>query len=197
MVDLLRPPRGGFLRPFGLGMFIRAYLAGDGTYGAAVADPRRGAVIDDIRSAYKSAILRAHAEDLVALALEKGIELPLDEATRRIPHRLTSIRSHSFYRYFHLLKQLGWVESTDQEEGSLIGGVPGARVEHTPEGTTLVEVPQPRRFYRLTDKGKEAPDASWSDPLQALYRYPREFRSRKDTRLAKPGSLPRKSKAQS
>jgi len=194
MTQPLKPDRGGFLRPFGLGMFIKAYLSGDMTYSAAVADPIRGAPIEDIRSAYKEALLRAHAEDMVALALEKGIELPLEEALRRIPHRLTKIRAHSFYRYFHHLKMLGWVELTGEEDYSYIGGVPGAKVEKTPEGTTLVEVPQPRRFYRLTSKGKEASNVEWSDPLQTLYHYPKEQRSRKkaDRKLFKPGSLPRK-----
>jgi hypothetical protein len=172
-------------------MFIRAYLSGDDTYGACVDDPRRGAPIEDIRAAYKTALLRAHAEDMVALAMEKGIELPLEEALRRIPHRLTKMRAHSFYRYFHHLKMLGWVEPTGEEEGSLFGGVPGARVEATPEGTTLVEIPQPRRFYRLTAKGKEAADVAWSDPLQALYEYPPEYRHKKAERLYRPGSLPR------
>ena len=156
MVLPLRPARGGFLRPFGCGQFIRAYLAGKGPYGSTVIDTARGAPIEDIRSAYKNALLRAHAEDMVGIAMERGIELSVDEALRRIPHRLTKIRSHSFYRYFHLLKQLGWVEATGEEEGSLLGGVPGARVEGTPRGTTLVEVPQPRRYYRLTPKGREA-----------------------------------------
>lgn len=191
----LRPARGGFLRPFGCGEFIREFLLGHGPEGSAAIEPERGAPIEDIRSAYKNALLRAHAEDMVAMALEKGIELSVEEALRRIPHRLTKVRSHSFYRYFHLLKQLGWVEATGEEEGSLLGGMPGARVERTAQGTTLVEVPQPRRFYRLSARGRDAPESAWSDPLQALYAYPREFRSRKETRLARPGSFPRKSKA--
>ena len=78
----------------------------------------------------------------MALATEKGIELSFEEALRWIPHRLTKMRSHSFYRYFHHLKMLGWVEPTGEEEGSLLGGVPGAKVERTAEGTTVVEVPQ-------------------------------------------------------
>ena len=72
---------------------------------------------------------------------------------------------------------LDWVEPTGEEEGSLLGGMPGAKVKRTAEGTTVVEVPQPRRFYRLSVKGKEAPDAAWSDPLQAIYNYTREERS--------------------
>jgi DNA-binding PadR family transcriptional regulator len=196
VVEPLRPIRGGFLRPFGCGQFIRAYLAGEGPFGSDIIDPARGAPIEDIRSAYKNALLREHAEDMVAMAMEKGVRLSLEEALRRIPHRLNRVRSHSFYRYFHLLKQLGWVEATGEEEGSLLGGLPGSRVQHTARGTTLVEVPQPRRFYRLSDKGKEATARLWSDPLQTLYAYPREFRSgRKAARLARPGSLPRKANA--
>jgi len=196
VVEPLRPPRGGFLRPFGCGQFIHAYLAGEGPYGSKIIDPARGAPIEDIRSAYKNALLRAHAEDMVAMALEKGIELSLEEALRRIPHRLSKVRSHSFYRYFHHLKMLGRVEATGEEEGSLLGGMPGARVERTPQGTTLVEVPQPRRYYRLTARGREASAAAWSDPLQTVYDYTREFRSRrKAARLARPGSFPRKGKA--
>jgi len=52
-------------------------------------------------------------------------------------------------------------------------------VEKTPRGTTLVEVPQPRRFYRLTPKGREATDVQLSDPIMTIYHYPREQRSPK------------------
>lgn len=190
MVQPLRPQRGGFLRPFGCGEFIRDFLSGHGPGGSPRIDPDVGAPTEDIRSAYKNALLQAYAEDMVALAMEKGIELSTEEALRRIPKRQSRMRSHSFYRYFHLLKQLGWVEATGQEEGSFPGGMPGARVEHTDRGTTLVEVPQPRRFYRLTSRGREAPSGAWSDPLQAIYAYPRETRSQRKP-YPRPGSLPR------
>ena len=179
MLKALRPSRGGFLRPFGCGEFIRGYLMGKGAYGSSGLDPKRGAPIVDILAAYRSALLRAHAEDMAARALEKGIELSVEEASRRVSGRFTKVRSHSFYRYFHLLKQLEWVEVTGEEEDSLPGGVSGAAVELTHRGTTLVEVPQPRRFYRINDKGREASRAAWSDPLMALYAYPRELRSRR------------------
>ena len=196
MVLPLRPRRGGFLRPFGCGQFIRSFLSGEGPEGSARIEPEVGAPIEDIRSAYKNALLKSHAEDMVALAIEKGVELSLDEALRRIPQRLTKMRSHSFYRYFHLLKQLAWVEPSGVEEVSLFGGEPGAKVERTTKGTTLVEVPQPRRFYRLTTKGREASDVAWSDPLQAIYDYPREFRSQRKS-YPRPGSLPRSAKRRS
>ena len=65
--------------------------------------------------------------------------------------------------------------------------------------TTLVEVPQPRRFYRLRVKGKEASTDAWGDPLQAIYNYPKKQRSQKkaERKLSRPGSLPRQAKAQS
>ena len=190
MVEPLRPARGGFLRPFGCGSFIRKFLLGYGPEGSSRIDPDRGASIDDIRYAYKSALLRAYAEDMVAVAMEKDIELSVEEALQRIPHRLTKVRSHSFYRYFHNLKMLGWVEATGEQEESGMGGILGALIQKSDKGT-LVEVPQPRRFYRLTDKGKAASATEWQDPLQALYGYPAEIRSPKPARYRRPGSLPR------
>ena len=62
---------------------------------------------------------------MVAVAMGKKIELSLQEALERIPKRLTRMRSHSFYRYFHHLKMLDWVEPTGEEEKSSMGGIPG------------------------------------------------------------------------
>ena len=190
MIEPLRPSRGGFLRPFGCGEFIRDFLLGNGPSGSPRIEPDVGAPTEDIRSAYKNALLQAYAEDMVAVAMEKGVELSIEEASQRIPQRQSRMRSHSFYRYFHLLKQLDWVELTGEEEGSFMGGMPGAKVEHTAEGTTLVEVPQPRRFYRLTAKGRDAAQSAWRDPLQAVYQYPRGTRSQRKP-YPRPGSLPR------
>jgi len=187
----LKPGRGHFARPFHTGIFIRDYLSGRAPFGSPSIDPGRGAAIEDIRYAYKTALLREYAEEMAARAMEKGIELSVEEALTRIPQRLTKMRSHSFYRYFHHLKMLGWVAPTGQEEQSAMGGKPGARIEKGDMGT-LVEVPQPRRFYRLTTQGRAASDRAWQDPLQALYHYPREVRSPKPIRYRRPGSLPRK-----
>ncbi len=30
---------------------------------------------------------------------------------------------------------------------------------------------EPRRYFRLTDKGRAAPDVDWSNPQRALYGY--------------------------
>ena len=59
----IRPNRGGFLRPFGCGWFIREYLLGNGPEGSHAIDPERGAAQTDINFAYKEALARATAQD--------------------------------------------------------------------------------------------------------------------------------------
>jgi len=167
--EIIRPYRGGFLRPFGLGMFIREYLAGNGPYGSLEIDPVEGACQTDIREEYKMALFREHAEDAVARELERRIKRKLPPMTdeeedrfrlrtfERIPYKFTSIRSHSFARYFGMLTGLGWVEPTGKEETS-------AFQEQYPEA-------QPRRYFRLTNRGRTAPDIDWANPQRALYGY--------------------------
>jgi hypothetical protein len=48
VVEPLRPARGGFLRPFGYGQFIREFLLGHGPYGSQNVDPNVGAPQADI-----------------------------------------------------------------------------------------------------------------------------------------------------
>ncbi len=43
MAMLLRPNRGGFLRPFGCGWFIREFLLGHGPEGSPSIEPEVGA----------------------------------------------------------------------------------------------------------------------------------------------------------
>ena len=62
----LRPNKGGFLRPFGCGWFIREFLLGHGPEGSPVIDPDKGAVQEDILYHYKLALHHAYAEDAVA-----------------------------------------------------------------------------------------------------------------------------------
>jgi len=169
MAEVLRPYRGGFLRPFGLGIFIRDYLAGLGPYGSPNIDPSEGACQTDIREHYKTALFREHAEDAVAREVERRVKRRLPPMTaedeerfrlrafERIPYKFTSIRSHSFARYFGMLTQLGWVEPTGREETS-------AFQEKYPEA-------EPRRYFRLTDRGRAASDIDWSNPLRTLYGY--------------------------
>ena len=59
----LRPSRGGFLRPFGCGWFIREFLMGQGPNGSPEIDPSVGAPQSDICYHYKKALLKAIAVD--------------------------------------------------------------------------------------------------------------------------------------
>ena len=139
---------------------------------------------------YKKALHRSYAEDMVALEEEDRMkkELPpfstekAEERTKyyleRIPYKLTHCRFHSFVVYFSNLQRLGWVEFTGREEPSLFQ-------DHYPPGP-------PRKYFRLTKAGREAPDAAWSNPLFAIYGeewgrdYLRELRKRhKYTRKGK------------
>jgi len=170
MVIQLRPGRGGFLRPFGCGWFIREYLLGHGPEGSLKIDPEVGACQEDIFYHYKLALHKAYAEDATAwenderVRAGKGPYTELEYAERvdwhlrRIPYKLVKARYHSFQRYFHWLKQLGWVEVTGKEEKSSVQEV----MPDYPEAP-------PRRYYRLTKKGREAPDYQWSNPQLTLY----------------------------
>ncbi len=168
-IETIRPYRGGFLRPFGLGIFIKEYLAGNGPYGSTKIDPVEGACQTDIRDQYKTALFKEHAEDAVAREVERRIKRKLprmtDEETdrfllralQRIPYKFTSIRSHSFARYFGMLRQLGWVEPTGVEETSAF--------------QEKYEDAEPRRYFRLTRQGSTAPNIDWINPQRALYGY--------------------------
>jgi hypothetical protein len=167
MMMPLRPGRGGFLRPFGCGWFIREFLMGHGPEGSLKIDPEVGACQEDIFYHYKKAIHRAYAEDAVAwenedrIKQDKPIYSETEYAERfeyfmnRIPYKLVKCRYHSFQRYFHWLKQLGWVEFTGKEETA-------SMQDYCPEAP-------PRRYYRLTEKGINAPDYEWSNPQLTLY----------------------------
>lgn len=167
MVTAIRPGRGGFLRPFGCGWFIREFLLGHGPEGTPTIEPDKGACQEDIFGYYKEALLRAYAEDAVAYENETRIRRKLPVYTpeeyeervayhlKYIPYKLTAARYHSFQRYFHWLKQLGWVEFTGKEEASAIQ-------PYYPDAP-------PRKYYRLTTKGIDAPDYEWSRPQIILY----------------------------
>jgi len=177
MVEVLRPPRGGFLRPFGCAWFIREFLLGNGPMGSPEINPDVGATQTDIHRCYKEALHHAYAEDMVAWEEGERIRkklapLTIEEAedrTRdyleRIPYKLTKMRYASFTRYFSHLKRLGYVEETGKEEPSLVQ-------ESYPPAP-------PRRYYRLTCVGRKATMVELSDPVMTLYNYPREKRSPK------------------
>jgi hypothetical protein len=168
MVTLpLKPSRGGFLRPFGCGWFTRGFLLGHGPYGSPKIDPDVGAPQADIFHHYKMALMRNTALDKATSVEEKrarreghpidpeNIEKLSKRYLARMPYKAQGCRFHSFVVYFSNLQRLGWVEETGREE-------PSAFQDHYPPGP-------PRRYFRLTDKGKSAPDYLWADPRKALY----------------------------
>jgi len=162
----IRPTRGGFLRPFGCGWFIREFLLGNGPEGSRVIDPQQGAPQADINFEYKEALARAtareRAERIISRLAVSGKDVTEEQAEtiyerelKRLSRKFTHMRYHSFLMYFGVLKRLGWVEEAGRTEPSSIQ-------ENYP--------PAPERtYYRLTRKGIEAGDESWSNPLFTLY----------------------------
>jgi hypothetical protein len=162
----IRPNRGGYQRPFGCGWFIREFLLGHGPEGSAVIDPEKGAPQADINFEYKEALARAtareRAERIISRMVVSGADVTEEQAgkiyereLKRLSRKFTHMRYHSFLMYFGVLKRLGWVEATSETEASSIQ-------ENYP--------PAPERtFYRLTQKGIDAGDKPWSNPLFTLY----------------------------
>jgi hypothetical protein len=165
----LKPSRGGFLRPFGCGWFIREFLMGNRPYGSPKIDPKVGAPQADIFHHYKMALMEATALDRATRVEERkarrekrsispdNIEILTKRYLARMPYKAQGCRYHSFVIYFSNLQRLGWVEPSDREEKS-------AFQDHYLPGP-------PRRYFRLTDKGKSAPDYLWADPRKALYSW--------------------------
>jgi hypothetical protein len=163
----LRPKRGGFLRPFGCGLFIRDFLMGDGPHGSIKIDPMVGATQADIFFQYKNALRRATATDRATGAEEKiakrqkrrinpdNIDRLTDIYLNRLPYRSTGCRYHSFVVYFSDLQKLAWVELTGEE-------TPSHFQAHYPLG-------QPRKYFRITQKGRNASDDDWANPHRTLY----------------------------
>ena len=162
----LRPNRGGFLRPFGCGWFIREFLLGKGPEGSTKIDPGRGATQADINYEYKEALARATARDraerVISRMVVSGVDVTEEKAEniyqrelKKVSRKFTHMRYHSFLMYFGVLKRLGWVEATNETEPSSIQ-------DNYP--------PAPRRvYYRLTKNGVEAGEELWSNPLFTLY----------------------------
>lgn len=167
MVELLRPKRGGFLRPFGCGWFVREFLLGHSPNSSPVIDPAVGAPQADIFYHYKMALRQATALDRATKVEEKkarrekrsidpdNIERLTDKFLAHMPYKANGCRYHSFVTYFSTLQRLGWVEPTKRIE-------PSSFQDHYARG-------QPRRYYRLTGAGIEASDSAWANPQQALY----------------------------
>src|SRR4030042_1165703 len=131
MVVRLMPARGGFLRPFGCGWFIREFLLGKGPESSTRIDPNRGSTQADINYEYKEALARAtareRAERIISNMVVKGTDVTEEEAEKiyqremkRVSRKFTHMRYHSFFMYFGVLKRLGWVEATNETDPSSI-----------------------------------------------------------------------------
>lgn len=167
MAELLRPTRGGFLRPFGCGSFIRDFLSGNGPHDTPAIDPGEGAPQADIFHHYKVALMQATALDRATRAEEKtarheGRRIDPDNIDRlskkylsRMPYKGHGCHYHSFVVYFSNLQRLGWVEPSGKVEPSAFQG-------NYPPGP-------PRKYFRLTSVGMAAPGSAWANPVAALY----------------------------
>ena len=130
MVEVLRPARGGFLRPFGCGEFIWRFLLRHGPNGSPAINPEVGAPQADIFFHYKNALMRATAMDQATRVEEKrarrekrsidpiNIEKLAEKYLAQMPYKAQGCRFHSFVVYFSNLQRLGWLEPTGQEEPS-------------------------------------------------------------------------------
>jgi len=167
VVEPLKPTRGGFLRPFGCGWFIREFLLGRGPNGSPVIGADIGAPQAVIFHDYKLALMKATAVDRATREEEKmakrqkrrinpeNIERLAQRYLDRMPYKAQGCRYHSFVVYFSNLQRLNWVEFTGETEASDFQ-------DHYQEG-------QPQKYFRLTKAGREASDADWTNPLRALY----------------------------
>src|SRR4030065_704210 len=84
MVVRLMPARGGFLRPFGCGWFIREFLLGKGPEGSRVIDPQKGAPQADLNFEYKEGLARAtareRAERIISRMVVSGADVTEEQA---------------------------------------------------------------------------------------------------------------------
>lgn len=163
----LRPRRGGFLRPFHCGLFIREFLKGNGPHASPIIDSNIGAPQADISYHYKMALIRATALDKATRLEERNakrgkrpinpdnIDKLAERFQSRMPYKGHGCRYHSFVTSFSTLKKLGWVEPSGYEELSSF--------------QQRFAAGQPRRFYRLTQAGLSAPDSAWANPYRTLY----------------------------
>jgi len=157
-------PRERWLRPYTAGMFIRDYLLGLGPEGSPVIDPDKGDWVENIFFHYKEMLRRTYARDAVAYEeMRRGEPYSPEEREERlkfhlerIPYKLHRARYKSFSTYFYELKKLGFVEPTGETERSDFQRITPAKGK-------------PRVYYRISEKGKEAPWTDWYYPLVTLY----------------------------
>ncbi len=185
---------------------------GKGPYVSSKINPRRGDPQADISREYKKTIiLETAGVRAVSQAEREEIEgkLPtsdtkagrrnilarrIDELTEKYKASMhiktTGMRYKNFNVYFSVLldrdgKGLGWVEFTGEEE-------PSEFQDKYPPG-------QPRRYYRITAKGRAASEEDWEHPF--IVQYPqwaagggKLTTTTKTTPTTKPAKQPAKRK---
>jgi hypothetical protein len=166
-LEPLRPARGGLLKPFGCGWFIREFLLGNGPHNSPAIKPEVGSPQADIFYQYKQALRRVTTEDKATRQEERNakrekrsinpdnIETLAKKYLERLSYKSRGCRYHSFVNYFSTIQKLDWVEPSGVVE-------PSAFQANYPQG-------KPRIYFRLTQKGKSASDEQWADPRKALY----------------------------
>ena len=160
MTEPLRPARGGFLRPFGCGWFIREFLSGNSPNGSPTIDPSIGAPQADTFYYYKTALREATALDRATRMEEKRARREkrridpdsIDKLTRlylrRMPYKARGCRYHSFVVYFSTLQRLGWVEPASAAGVAARSGVGSGE-----GGAALVERGDGAGDVAVLDKG--------------------------------------------
>ena len=135
--------------------------------GSPQVTPDVGAPQADIFYHYKMALRKATALDRATRVEEKraklenrainpdNIEKLAGRYMIRMPYKAQGCRYHSFVTYFSTLQRLGWVEPSGREERSSFQ-------DNYPPGPA-------RKYFRLTEAGRAASDAAWSNPHLALY----------------------------
>lgn len=163
----LKPKRGGFLRPFGCGEFIRDYLLSKGLHVSPRIDPKVGAPQSEIFHHYKMALMRVTAEDRAIRIEEKRAKREkrkinpdnIEELAKlflsRMPYKAHGCRYHSFIVYVSNLQRLKWIEFTGKQKTSEFQ-------DHYANG-------QPRKYFRITSLGRKASKKDWANPHRALY----------------------------
>ena len=111
MAESLRPAKGGFLRPFGCGWFIRQYLAGKGPEGSTKIDP----IVVLPRSIFALSIKklspRSPLENVLkklsvikslkkSMSAKKKLKIFINASLKKVSRKFTHMRYHSFLIYF-------------------------------------------------------------------------------------------------
>ena len=162
MTMALRPRRGGFLRPFGCGWFIREFLLGNGPHGSPMIDINVGAPQVDILYHYKEALRQTSAMTIatgMATRTTRGEKRAIDSGNigslnqhylARITYKPNGYGYYNFVVKYSNLRRRGWLELYGKTGPSAFQG----------------NYP-PRGYCRLDADGSVAPDYTWSNPLSA------------------------------